>query len=54
MAEFPGRLHKPLQIPQYNTTCAIRMLQDRIDGRATDYVSHPHTPIQVVTIYDCN
>ena len=26
MAEFPGRLHKPLQIPQYNTTCAINYL----------------------------
>jgi len=27
MAEFPGRLHKPLQIPQYNTTCAINYLE---------------------------
>jgi len=26
MAEFPGRLHRPLQIPQYNTICAINYL----------------------------
>ena len=26
MAEFPGRLHRPQQIPQYNTSCAINYL----------------------------
>ena len=26
MAEFPQRLHRPLQIPQYNTTCTLNYL----------------------------
>ena len=26
MAEFPGKLHKPLQILQYNSICAINYL----------------------------